>query len=360
MIKEVNKSITMAIGDGANDVGMITEANVGIGIQGIEGTQAARASDYVISQFSHIKKLLFFHGREYYRRNTWVIGYNFYKNFLYISPVFWAGIITCFSGVTIFDPWILQLYNPLFVALPCGWYGIYSLEYPQKVLLNHPELYIQGMEGKCFSMLDFLKFIGFAFMEGFLIYFFGNFWFHKGNSDGNVDDFYAVGTSVYAAVIFAANLRIVLQTHIHEFYSTMITSLSAFSYFLFVFIMSNNYILPGSIVKEFLILDNWKAVILDMKFYLYIIAISVIIYFIEICSDKYPGLFFGDSIIKVDYRKEKENNYIDLKDNKIKENKNGNTEKNFEQIQNDNDISEILLNENKKIDVIKEEENIEK
>ena len=51
MIKELDNTITMAIGDGANDVGMITEANVGIGIQGIEGTQAARASDYVISQF---------------------------------------------------------------------------------------------------------------------------------------------------------------------------------------------------------------------------------------------------------------------------------------------------------------------
>ena len=50
----------MAIGDGANDVGMITEANVGIGIQGIEGTQDARTNDYVISQFSHIKKIIIF------------------------------------------------------------------------------------------------------------------------------------------------------------------------------------------------------------------------------------------------------------------------------------------------------------
>ena len=317
MVKKVNDSITLAIGDGANDVGMITEANVGIGIQGIEGTQAARASDYVISQFSHIKKLLLFHGREYYRRNTWVIGYNFYKNCLFISPVFWAGIITCFSGVTIFDPWILQLYNPIFVALPCGWYGIYSLEYPQKVFFNHPELYKQGMEGKCFSMINFIKFVLFAFMEGFLIYFFGNFWFDKGNSDGNVDDFYAVGTAVYAAVIIIANLRIVLQTHIHEFYSTMITGLSALSYFLFVFLMSSNYILPGSIVKEFLILDNWKGVILDIKFFFYIFGISVIVYFIEICNDKSPDIFHNYTIIKIDHKTEEINEKILKNDNDL-------------------------------------------
>ena len=322
MVKKLDKSITMAIGDGANDVGMITESNVGIGIQGIEGTQAARSSDYVLSQFSHLKKLLFFHGREYYRRNTWVIGYNFYKNFIYASPVFWAGIITKFSGVIIFDPWILQLYNTLFVALPCGWYGIYSLEFTQSELLNHPEYYIQGMEGKCFSMKKFLKFIGFAFGEGFLIYLFGNYWLKGGNSDGTIDDFYGVGTAVLGAVVIIANLRIVLETNIHEFYSIMITSLSAFSFFLCVFLMSSNYILPGAIVTEFLILDNWREVILDIKFFTYILVISTICYFIEIFSDKYPSLFF-----------EKERNNLSLNKDEIKYN-----------VENDEDINEIQNN----------------
>jgi phospholipid-transporting ATPase len=39
---------TLAIGDGANDVNMITEANIGIGITGLEGAQAAKAADYAI------------------------------------------------------------------------------------------------------------------------------------------------------------------------------------------------------------------------------------------------------------------------------------------------------------------------
>ena len=40
-----------AIGDGANDVDMILEANVGVGIAGAEGVQAANASDYSIGRF---------------------------------------------------------------------------------------------------------------------------------------------------------------------------------------------------------------------------------------------------------------------------------------------------------------------
>jgi phospholipid-transporting ATPase len=42
--------VTLAIGDGANDVAMIQKAHVGIGISGVEGLQAACASDYAIAQ----------------------------------------------------------------------------------------------------------------------------------------------------------------------------------------------------------------------------------------------------------------------------------------------------------------------
>ena len=41
----------LAIGDGGNDVSMIREANVGIGIHGKEGSQAALSADYVLRRF---------------------------------------------------------------------------------------------------------------------------------------------------------------------------------------------------------------------------------------------------------------------------------------------------------------------
>ena len=78
---------TLAIGDGANDVNMINAADVGIGIMGNEGQQAARASDYVIGQFSFLKRLMFVHGREANRKNSFAIGYILWKNFLYVMPI---------------------------------------------------------------------------------------------------------------------------------------------------------------------------------------------------------------------------------------------------------------------------------
>ena len=85
MIKQRFPSkITLSIGDGANDVSMIMQAHVGIGILGKEGQQAARSADFAIGEFKFLKPLLFVHGREAYRRNSLLILYSFYKNVLYV------------------------------------------------------------------------------------------------------------------------------------------------------------------------------------------------------------------------------------------------------------------------------------
>ena len=83
------KVTTLAIGDGANDVNMITAAHVGIGIKGVEGQQASRAADYAVGEFKFLRRLLLYHGREAYRRNSILICYNFYKNIILVMPQFW-------------------------------------------------------------------------------------------------------------------------------------------------------------------------------------------------------------------------------------------------------------------------------
>ena len=90
LIREVNPSATtLAIGDGANDVSMITSAHVGVGIKGLEGQQASRASDYAIGEFQKLGNLLFYHGRECNRRNGYAIAYSFYKNAVLVFTFVW-------------------------------------------------------------------------------------------------------------------------------------------------------------------------------------------------------------------------------------------------------------------------------
>ena len=89
---------TLAIGDGANDVNMINAAHIGVGISGLEGQQAVKASDYAIGKFKYLKNLLFVHGRENYRRNSYATYYILYKNVLVCAPVIMYGFLSKFSG----------------------------------------------------------------------------------------------------------------------------------------------------------------------------------------------------------------------------------------------------------------------
>ena len=71
--------MTLAIGDGANDCGMIQEAHVGIGVMGKEGRQAVRTSDYAVARFKFLWRVLMVHGNWYYTRAAIMVQYFFYK-----------------------------------------------------------------------------------------------------------------------------------------------------------------------------------------------------------------------------------------------------------------------------------------
>lgn len=91
LVKRHVKALTLAIGDGANDVSMIQAAHVGVGISGVEGLQAARSADVAIGQFRYLRKLLLVHGIWSYQRISKVILYSFYKNIAMFMTQFWVG-----------------------------------------------------------------------------------------------------------------------------------------------------------------------------------------------------------------------------------------------------------------------------
>ena len=111
-------AVTLAIGDGGNDVSMIMEANIGIGIYGEEGMSAAQASDFAIGEFQLLKPLLFIHGRTNLYRISKMILYFFYKNFLFTMIQFYYSFNCLASGQTIVDDWYITCYNLIFTALP--------------------------------------------------------------------------------------------------------------------------------------------------------------------------------------------------------------------------------------------------
>ena len=232
--------ITLAIGDGANDVNMITSAHVGVGIIGFEGKQAARASDYAIGQFKFLKKILFYHGHESLRRNSFIIYYNFYKNFLFVMPQFYVGFYSLFSGQSIYDPWLYQLFNIVFSVFPLLWFGIYDTERDRTVSMSNAKFY-SSSNNQLFDNCNFWRWIFNGIFQGlavFIFVFFYNNTFPHNNS-GEIQDFKSSGMMTYSLVVIIVNLRVFSMTSVHGIISTFFFIFSIGSYYFLTFWMCN-------------------------------------------------------------------------------------------------------------------------
>uniref|UniRef100_A0A672JE94 Phospholipid-transporting ATPase n=1 Tax=Salarias fasciatus TaxID=181472 RepID=A0A672JE94_SALFA len=98
LVKTYKRAVTLAIGDGANDVSMIRAAHIGVGISGQEGMQAVLSSDFSFAQFRFLQRLLLVHGRWSYLRMCKFLRYFFYKNFTFTFVHFWFAFFCGFSA----------------------------------------------------------------------------------------------------------------------------------------------------------------------------------------------------------------------------------------------------------------------
>ncbi|KAG5418625.1 DNF1 [Candida metapsilosis] len=145
LVKDTLDVMTLAIGDGSNDVAMIQAADVGVGIAGEEGRQAVMSSDYAIGQFRFLARLLLTHGRWSYKRFSEMIPSFFFKNIIFNVALFWYGIYCDFDGTYLFEFTYLMFYNLAFTSLPVIFLGIFDQDVDAKVSLLVPQLYRSGI-----------------------------------------------------------------------------------------------------------------------------------------------------------------------------------------------------------------------
>lgn len=146
MVKNGLDVMTLSIGDGANDVAMIQEADIGVGIAGEEGRQAVMSSDYAIGQFRFLQRLVLVHGRWSYRRLAECIANFFYKNIIWTFTIFWYQIFCSFDMTYLYDYTYILLFNLAFTSLPIIFMGVLDQDVSDKVSLAVPQLYRRGIE----------------------------------------------------------------------------------------------------------------------------------------------------------------------------------------------------------------------
>lgn len=155
MVKTGLDVMTLSIGDGANDVAMIQEADVGVGIAGVEGRQAVMSSDYAIGQFRFLQRLVLVHGRWSYRRLAESISNFFYKNMVWTWAIFWYQIFCDFDIAYIFEYTYILMFNLFFTSVPVILMGVLDQDVSDTVSLEVPQLYRRGIERKEWTQTKF-------------------------------------------------------------------------------------------------------------------------------------------------------------------------------------------------------------
>ncbi|KAG6513277.1 phospholipid-transporting ATPase 1-like [Zingiber officinale] len=152
LIKSRTEDMTLAIGDGANDVSMIQTADVGIGISGQEGRQAVMASDFAMGQFRFLVPLLLVHGHWNYQRMAYMILYNFYRNAVFVFILFWYVLYTAYTLTTAITEWSTVLYSIVYTALPTIVVGVLDKDLSRKTLMKYPQLYRSGQRDERYNL----------------------------------------------------------------------------------------------------------------------------------------------------------------------------------------------------------------
>ncbi|KAL0839953.1 hypothetical protein ABMA28_016563 [Loxostege sticticalis] len=253
MVSSATGAVTLAIGDGANDVAMIQRASVGVGISGVEGLQAVCASDYSIAQFRFLLRLLLVHGAWNYSRISKLILYSFYKNICLYVIELWFAIYSAWSGQILFERWTIGFYNVIFTALPPFAIGLFDKLCSPDIMLRHPILYIPSQQGLLFNVRVFWIWAVNALLHSVLL-----FWLpvlmashHVLWPSGKDGGYLVLGNFVYTYVVLTVCLKAGLATHSWTWVTHVAIWGSVAMWFLFILIYSNIYpsILIGAVMR---------------------------------------------------------------------------------------------------------------
>lgn len=150
---------TLAIGDGGNDVRMIQEAHIGVGISGREGMQAARAADFSIGKFRFLKRLILVHGRYSYNRTAFLSQYSFYKSLLICFIQIFFSFVSGVSGTSLFNSVSLMAYNVFYTSVPVLM-SVLDKDLSERTVMQHPRILFYCQAGRLLNPSTFAGWFG--------------------------------------------------------------------------------------------------------------------------------------------------------------------------------------------------------
>jgi len=266
-VKKKTGKTTCAIGDGGNDVGMIQAADVGIGIEGKEGKQAALAADYSILKFKYLNRLLLWHGRLSYKRSAVLSNFVIHRG-LIISIIQTVFCIVFYRlSISVYDGMLILGYSTVFTMFP-----VFSLIFDEDIdvdgALNYPPLYKTLQRGRELNLKTFLIWLWRSIYQGTVIMLLS---FHLFDNTQ-----YNIITITFTALIIAEMLNITSELNRMSFFSAVAICCSLLLYLGTIIILKDT-INASSITLKFL----YKVVSITLVSWLPLHALKVIMKLVD-------------------------------------------------------------------------------
>ncbi|OUM63801.1 hypothetical protein PIROE2DRAFT_43155, partial [Piromyces sp. E2] len=257
LVKDGLKVLCLSIGDGANDISMIQEANIGVGIAGQEGMQAAMSSDYAISQFAFLSKLLLVHGRWSYLRIANMVLNFFYKNIVWVFTLFWYQFNCGFSAQILFDYSLIMFFNFIFSSMPVMVMGVFDKDLKKDTCLRKPPLYqSMGIRQRKFTWKRFFAYVADALYQSYVCFYIPYFTFlHAHFHDGVTPDLYYFGTIISCYVITLVNLFVAINMQSINWLSGVVLVVEILSFNIYFAIYAHLPFFKYAVYLKFMLTD---------------------------------------------------------------------------------------------------------
>uniref|UniRef100_A0AAQ6IC41 Phospholipid-transporting ATPase n=1 Tax=Anabas testudineus TaxID=64144 RepID=A0AAQ6IC41_ANATE len=242
VVKKYKQAVTLAIGDGANDVSMIKAAHIGVGISGQEGMQAVLSSDYSFAQFRYLQRLLLVHGRWSYLRMCKFLRYFFYKNFTFTFVHFWYAFFCGFSAQTVYDEWYITLYNLIYTALPVLGMSLFDQDVNDRWSFQYPQLYSPGQLNQYFNKKAFVRCMIHSCYSSLVLLFIPWAAMHDTVRDDGKDiaDYQSFALLAQTCLLVVVSIQLCLDTHYWTAVNQFFVWGSLAAYFAITFTMYSN------------------------------------------------------------------------------------------------------------------------